>query len=118
MLLANQQIRWDILVLSLIFTNISMKQCYESHLYCMRGKSTQLIFLLNSEFTVCIFFSHFLKIGSVVIHTSADEPVTAIPRLKIKHGGNPSVSVGHYRLSGDKVCFMTDCLTVQAGVKQ
>ena len=64
------------------------------------------------------FFSHFLKIGSVVIHTSADEPVTAIPRLKIKHGGNPSVSVGHYRLSGDKVCFMTDCLTVQAGVKQ
>ena len=91
--------------------------------YCMRRKSTRLIFLLNSEFTVCnsqyaFFFSHFLKIGSVVIHTSADEPVTAIPRLKIKHGSNPSVSVGHYRLSGDKVCFMTDCLTVQTVLGQ
>ena len=48
--------------------------------------------------------------GSVLLHTSADEPVTALARLKHKHGGgNPSVSVGHYRLSEDMVlkliCF-------------
>ena len=42
--------------------------------------------------------------GSVLLHTSADEPVTALARLKHKHGGgNPSVSVGHYRLSEDMV---------------
>ena len=60
-------------------------------------------------------FSHLCKTGTVVIHTSADEPVTAIPRLKLKHGGNPSVSVGHYRLSGDKVCSLIDTLTEHVG---
>ena len=49
-------------------------------------------------------YMRFFIDGTVVVHTSADEPVTAIPRLKLKHGGgNPSVSVGHYRLAGDKV---------------
>ena len=49
-------------------------------------------------------YMRFLSDGTVVVHTSADEPATAIPRLKIKHGGgNSSVSVGHYRVSGDKV---------------
>ena len=44
--------------------------------------------------------------GTVLIYTSADEPVTAIARLKLKHCNSPSVSVGHYRLSGDKVCAL------------
>ncbi|KAJ7382476.1 hypothetical protein OS493_034637 [Desmophyllum pertusum] len=39
---------------------------------------------------------------TVVVHTSADEPVTAIARLKLKQSGNSSVSVGRYRLSGDQ----------------
>jgi len=51
-------------------------------------------------------YMRFFIDGTVVIHTSADEPVTAIPRLKLKHGGNPSVSVGHYRLSGDRVIIV------------
>ena len=50
-------------------------------------------------------YMRFFMDGTAVVHTSADEPLIAIPRLKLKHGGgNPSVSVGHYRLSGDKVC--------------
>jgi len=49
----------------------------------------------------------FFADGTVVVHSSADEPVTAIPRLKVKPGGgNPAVSVGHYRLSGDKVVIV------------
>lgn len=64
-----------------------------------------LIGNLSSQYFF-FFFLHFLETGTVVVHTSADEPVTAIPRLKLKQGGNPSVSVGHYRLSGDKVCFL------------
>ncbi|KAL9963273.1 hypothetical protein ACROYT_G032457 [Oculina patagonica] len=51
-------------------------------------------------------YMRFFIDGTVVIHTSADEPVTAIPRLKFKQGGNPSVSMGHYRLSGDKVIIV------------
>ena len=48
----------------------------------------------------------FCLTGTVLIYTSADEPVTAIARLKLKHCNSPSVSVGHYRLSGDKVCVL------------
>ena len=48
----------------------------------------------------------FCLTGTVLIYTSADEPVTAIARLKLKHCNSPSVSVGHYRLSGDKVCAL------------
>ena len=57
----------------------------------------------------------FCLTGTVLIHTSADEPVTAIARLKLKHYNSPSVSVGHYRLSGDKVCALklTLCLWVK-----
>lgn len=51
-------------------------------------------------------YMRFFIDGTVVIYTSADEPVTAIPRLKLKHGGNPPVSVGHYRLSGNKVIIV------------
>ena len=48
----------------------------------------------------------FFSDGTVVLHTSADEPTIAIQRLKVKlAGSNSSVSVGHYRLNGDKVCF-------------
>ena len=56
----------------------------------------------------------FCLTGTVLIYTSADEPVTAIARLKLKHCNSPSVSVGHYRLSGDKVCALklTLCLWV------
>ena len=57
----------------------------------------------------------FCLTGTVLIYTSADEPVTAIARLKLKHCNSPSVSVGHYRLSGDKVCALklTLCLWVK-----
>ena len=49
-------------------------------------------------------YMRFFVDGSVLLHTSADEPGTALARLKHKHGGgNPSVSVGHYRLSEDMV---------------
>lgn len=48
----------------------------------------------------------FCLTGTVLIYTSADEPVTAIARLKLKHCNSPSVSVGHYRLSGEKVCAL------------
>lgn len=52
-------------------------------------------------------YMRFFMDGTAVVHTSADEPLIAIPRLKLKHGGgNPSVSVGHYRLSGDKVIIV------------
>lgn len=58
-------------------------------------------------------YMRFLSDGTVVVHTSADEPATAIPRLKIKHGGgNSSVSVGHYRVSGDKVIIVVSKKTV------
>ena len=54
----------------------------------------------------------FCLTGTVLIYTSADEPVTAIARLKLKHCNSPSVSLGHYRLSGEKVCALklTLCL--------
>ncbi|KAJ7382513.1 F-box only protein 9 [Desmophyllum pertusum] len=48
-------------------------------------------------------YMRFFIDGTVVVHTSADEPVTAIARLKLKQSGNSSVSVGRYRLSGDQV---------------
>ncbi|XP_015756888.1 PREDICTED: F-box only protein 9-like, partial [Acropora digitifera] len=52
-------------------------------------------------------YMRFFVDGSVLLHTSADEPVTALARLKHKHGGgNPSVSVGHYRLSEDMVTIV------------
>ena len=51
-------------------------------------------------------YMRFFSDGMVVLHTSADEPTIAIQRLKVKlAGSNSSVSVGHYRLNGDKVCF-------------
>lgn len=51
-------------------------------------------------------YMRFFSDGTVVLHTSADEPTIAIQRLKVKlAGSNSSVSVGHYRLNGDKVCF-------------
>ena len=57
----------------------------------------------------------FCLTGTVLIYTSADEPVTAIARLKLKHCNSPSVSLGHYRLSGEKVCALklTLCLWVK-----
>ncbi|PFX18864.1 F-box only protein 9 [Stylophora pistillata] len=51
-------------------------------------------------------YMRFYVDGTVLIYTSADEPVTAIARLKLKHGNSSSVSVGHYRLSGDKVIII------------
>lgn len=62
----------------------------------------------------------FFLTGTVLIYTSADEPVTAIARLKLKHCNSPSVSVGHYRLSGDKVCALklTLCLFGNATFKK
>lgn len=72
------------------------------------------------QFTICVFLFLldiiiFCLTGTVLIYTSADEPVTAIARLKLKHCNSPSVSVGHYRLSGDKVCALklTLCLWVK-----
>lgn len=53
-------------------------------------------------------YMRFYVDGTVLIYTSADEPVTAIARLKLKHCNSPSVSVGHYRLSGDKVTIIVD----------
>ena len=72
------------------------------------------------QFTICVFLFLldiiiFCLTGIVLIYTSADEPVTAIARLKLKHCNSPSVSVGHYRLSGEKVCALklTLCLWVK-----
>ena len=72
------------------------------------------------QFTICVFLFLldiiiFCLTGIVLIYTSADEPVTAIARLKVKHCNSPSVSVGHYRLSGEKVCALklTLCLWVK-----
>ena len=72
------------------------------------------------QFTICVFLFLldiiiFCLTGTVLIYTSADEPVTAIARLKLKHCNSPSVSVGHYRLSGEKVCALklTLCLWVK-----
>ena len=63
----------------------------------------------------CYRHNYFCLTGTVLIYTSADEPVTAIARLKLKHCNSPSVSVGHYRLSGEKVCALklTLCLWVK-----
>lgn len=58
------------------------------------------------SFCFCYRHNYFCLTGTVLIYTSADEPVTAIARLKLKHCNSPSVSVGHYRLSGEKVCAL------------
>lgn len=54
-------------------------------------------------------YMRFFSDGTVVLHTSADEPTIAIQRLKVKlAGSNSSVSVGHYRLNGDKVTIVVN----------
>lgn len=63
-------------------------------------------------------YMRFFVDGTVAIHTSADEPVTAIARLKPKQGGNPSVSIGHYRLSGDKVIIVVNKKVTSDGHNQ
>ena len=72
--------------------------------YVRQGERTLDLYYRPFHLVEYYRYMRFFIDGTVVIHTSADEPGTALPRLKIKHGGgNPSVSVGHYRLSGDKV---------------
>lgn len=93
--------------------------CLSSNNSCNVSVGTNQIVCLI-QFTICVFLFLldiiiFCLTGIVLIYTSADEPVTAIARLKLKHCNSPSVSVGHYRLSGEKVCALklTLCLWVK-----
>ena len=89
--------------------NVSVLKCWDQ---------SECVFDLVYHMCLFVFVIDiiiFCLTGTVLIYTSADEPVTAIARLKLKHCNSPSVSVGHYRLSGEKVCALklTLCLWVK-----